>query len=250
MKLEADDHESLKDAVNVLENPGLAMQIANFIGKPIEYGVRKLPASSSERIGGVTRDALLFSLRLAVSTMKNQRGLSPSNITHKMLVTLSGAAGGAFGLPALAIELPVSTTIMLRSIADVARGEGENVCLIKTQLECIGVFALGGRSQSDDGSEIGYYATRVALGRAVAAAAEHIAEYGLVKEGAPVIVRLIAEIGTGSAYKFLRNLLRSPYPRLGRRAARRSICSLSITFKIWRADISRCGVWRGNTVLN
>ena len=156
MKLEAYDHESLKDAVNILENPGLAIQITNFIGKPIEYGVRKLPDSISERIGEATRCALRFSLRVAVSTMNNQRGLRPSNPTHKIFATLSGAAGGAFGLPALAIELPVSTTIMLRSIADAARGEGEDVRLIKTQLACIEVFALGSRSQSDDGSEIGY----------------------------------------------------------------------------------------------
>ena len=194
MKLEAYDHESLKDAVNILENPGLAIQITNFIGKPIEYGVRKLPDSISERIGKATRCALRFSLRVAVSTMNNQRGLRPSNPTHKIFATLSGAAGGAFGLPALAIELPVSTTIMLRSIADAARGEGEDVRLIKTQLACIEVFALGSRSQSDDGSEIGYYATRAALGRAVSEAAKHIAEKGLVEEGAPAIVRLIANV--------------------------------------------------------
>ena len=215
MKLEADDHESLKDAVNVLENPGLAIQIANFIGKPIEYGLSKLPDSSSERIGDITRHALHFSLRLAVSTMKNQRGLSSSDITHKMLVTLSGAAGGAFGLPALAIELPVSTTIMLRSVADVARGEGANICLIETQLECIEVFALGGRSQSDDGSETGYYATRVALGRAVAAAAKHIAENGLVKEGAPAIVRLIAEVATRFSIQVSEKFAAQSLPAIG-----------------------------------
>ena len=111
-----------------------------------------------------------------------------------MFATLSGAAGGAFGLPALAIELPVSTTIMLRSIVDVARGEGEDVRLIETQLACMEVFALGSRSQSDDGSETGYYATRVALGRAVSEAAKYIAEKGLVEEGAPAIVRLIANV--------------------------------------------------------
>ena len=37
----------------------------------------------------------------------------------------SGAAGGAFGLATLPVELPVSTIIMLRSIAAIARNEGE-----------------------------------------------------------------------------------------------------------------------------
>ena len=215
MKLESDDYESLKGAVNVLENPGLAIQIANFIGKPIESGVQKLPDSVSERIGEATRSALRLSLRVAVSTMNNQRGLDPSTTTHKILATLSGTAGGAFGLPALAIELPVSTTIMLRSIADIARGEGENLCFIETQVACIEVFALGGRSQSDDGSETGYYATRVGLYRAVADAAKHIAEKGLAEEGAPAIVRLIAKIATRFSIPVTDKFLAQSLPTIG-----------------------------------
>ena len=43
-----------------------------------------------------------------------------------VLSAASGAAGGAFGLASLPVELPVSTTIMLRSIADIARAEGED----------------------------------------------------------------------------------------------------------------------------
>ena len=39
----------------------------------------------------------------------------------------SGAAGGAFGLATLPLELPVSTVIMLRSIADIAISEGEDL---------------------------------------------------------------------------------------------------------------------------
>jgi EcsC protein family len=69
------------------------------------------------------------------------------------LATASGAAGGAFGLPTLPIELPVSTIIMLRSIADIARNEGEDLSDPETALSCLEVFALGGRAKSDDASE-------------------------------------------------------------------------------------------------
>lgn len=194
MTLEAADRDSLKDAVNVLETPGFAIQITNYIGKPIEYGVSRLPASVSRRIGDATRSALTKSLRVAVSTMNSERGLQPWNATHKILTTLSGAIGGAFGLPALGIELPVSTTIILRSIADIARGQGENIRDVETQLACIEVFALGGRSKSDDGSETGYYATRAALANAVTEAAKYITKKGLAEEGAPAIVRLITKV--------------------------------------------------------
>ena len=196
MNLEADDLHALKDAVDILENPGFAMHVTNLIGKPIEQAVDVLPESVSRRIGDATRSALQSSLRVAVSTMSNERALRPSNMMHKVLTTLSGAVGGAFGLPALAIELPVSTTIMLRSIADIARGEGENIRMAETQLACIEVFALGGHSPSDDGAETGYYATRAALARAVSEAAKYLAEKGLAAEGSPAIVRLITQVAT------------------------------------------------------
>ena len=146
MKLEPDDLQSLEDTVDILESSSSAIELTNLIGKPIEHAVNTLPASVSRRIDDTTRSALQSSLRVAVSTMNNERFMRPSYTVHKVLTTLSGAVGGAFGLPALAIELPVSTTIMLRSIADIARGEGENIRLAKTQLACIEVFALGGSS--------------------------------------------------------------------------------------------------------
>jgi hypothetical protein len=92
------------------------------------------------------------------------------------------------------MELPISTTIMLRSIADIARSEGETISEIGCKMACLEVFALGGPSKSDDASESGYFAVRTALARSVTKAAEYIAEKGLAEEGAPVLVRLIIKI--------------------------------------------------------
>jgi hypothetical protein len=49
----------------------------------------------------------------------------PASYRHKALAAPSGAIGGSFGLLALPIELPISTGIMLRSIGDIARAEGD-----------------------------------------------------------------------------------------------------------------------------
>jgi hypothetical protein len=68
---------------------------------------------------------------------------------------VSGAVGGFFGLPALALELPVSTTLLLRAIADIARSEGEPIKSTESRLACLEVFALGGNSRSDDATESG-----------------------------------------------------------------------------------------------
>jgi hypothetical protein len=196
MTLDPTDALALADAVRVLESPGLAVQIAEIIGKPIGYSIGRLPDAVMRRIGETTNAALRTALRAAVSTMNNERGITSSQRTHKTLATLSGAIGGAFGLPALAVELPVSTTIILRSVADIARSQGESIRDVDTQLACIEVFALGSGPKVEGTADGGYYATRAALAHAVSNAAQYIAQKGLVEEAAPVIVRLISKVAT------------------------------------------------------
>jgi hypothetical protein len=113
---------------------------------------------------------------------------------HKAAATLSGAAGGAFGMMALALELPVSTTILCRTIADIARENGEDLSSPAVQMACLEVFALGGPAASDDAGETGYFAIRTALARAVSQAAEYVATNAVTSESAPALVRLLALI--------------------------------------------------------
>jgi hypothetical protein len=194
MNLSPEERAQLATAVETLENPGLAFQLTSALGRPIEYGLSKLPGPVAAGIRSATEAALRSALRVAVLTLKAPAGKPASNKTHKALSMLSGAIGGAFGLPALSLELPVSTTVMLRSLADIARAEGEDVRTVDTQLACLEVFALGSKSEDDDGAETGYYATRAALAHAVTEAARYLTEKGLVEEGAPVMVKLIAKI--------------------------------------------------------
>jgi hypothetical protein len=85
---------------------------------------------------------------------------------------------------------------MCRSIADIARANGELLDSPSTRLACIEVFALGGVSRLDDAAEIGYFAVRSSLSRAVSEAAEYLASHTLADEGAPALVRLITAIAT------------------------------------------------------
>jgi hypothetical protein len=113
---------------------------------------------------------------------------------HRALATASGAAGGTFGLAALPIELPVSTAIMLRSIADIAQSEGEDLSDPESVLSCVEVFALGGRAGSADASESGYFAVRGMLAKTVTEAARFVAERGVIKEGAPILMKFITQV--------------------------------------------------------
>jgi len=187
--------EELRKAKELLDNPGLAARIAAVIGKPMERGLSLLPGPWSEAVNDATKKALETALEAALRTLGKNSQLEASTIWHKVAAAASGAGGGALGLPALIIELPVATTIMLRSIADIARSEGEDLRRAESQLACLEVFALGGRTSKDDVANSGYFAVRAALARAVSEAAGFIAERGLAKEGAPVMVRLISLIG-------------------------------------------------------
>lgn len=83
---------------------------------------------------------------------------------------------------------------MLRSIADIARSEGEDLSDPETALACVEVFALGGRAGSADASESGYFAVRGMLAKTVTEAARFVAERGLLKEGAPILLKFVTQV--------------------------------------------------------
>ena len=209
------DRKELQQAKYLLENPGVAIKITNILGLPIEEGIKKLPKKWSEKIGEITRTALLKASEAAIFTVKDIPGEGSSNKWHKLAVAASGSVGGFFGLAALAIELPVSTTIMLRSVAEIARSHGESMANAETKLACLEVFALGGKRKSDDGAESGYYAVRALLARSISEAAEFIAEKGFVEEGAPVLVRLITKISQRFGIQITEKFAAQAVPAIG-----------------------------------
>ncbi len=196
MAIKGKDYDDLKRAVKLLEFPSFISKIINFVGKPVEKIIDSLPIPISENIQEATEVTLNKLLTLTVKTMDKDSKSEASTIIPKIAISVSGALGGAFGLPALAIELPISTSIILRSIADIARSEGEDITTLQTRLACLEVFALGGRSDADDAAETGYFAVRAALAKAVSDAAKHIAAKGLTEKGAPAIARLVTQLAS------------------------------------------------------
>ncbi len=192
-ELPSRDQAALVKAKGLLESPGLVAKVTNYIGTPIEMALEYLPHGWQTKLDVGIRDALTVALKAALLTMgKTETESYPT--WHKIAAALSGAVGGAFGLPALIIELPVSTTIILRSIADTARANGEDLVNPEPQLACLEVFALGGPSKGDDAADGGYFAVRIALGKAVQEAAQYMAEKIVVEEVAPALARLISLI--------------------------------------------------------
>jgi hypothetical protein len=150
------DLDRLAEAVKLLESPGWTARVTGFIGMPLGWALKRLPKGAEKAISGATVKAIEKALEGAVSTLDRNYHGSPRKFLHTGAVALVGGVGGFFGLPGIALELPVSTVVMLRSIADIARSEGEDVGEIETRLACVQVFALGGKGRGDDAAEAGY----------------------------------------------------------------------------------------------
>ncbi|MDI9570615.1 MAG: EcsC family protein [Pseudomonadota bacterium] len=215
MEMSPTDIKRLRLAKELLENPGLAARLTNVIGMPFEKAFDYLPARWTGTIQGIAQKALRQALDVAVTTLDHNDQSSSRDRLHKFLVATSGGIGGAFGLPALSIELPATTVIMFRSIADIARSEGENIQLLETRLACLEVFALGGSSDMDNAAESGYFALRAILSKQVSEASKYIVEKGVVEEGAPVLVRLIATIASRFGATISQKAAASAVPVIG-----------------------------------
>ena len=195
MNLSRQDLADLRRAKDLLENPGLAAKLTSTLGKPFEKGMKMLPARVQKTVHATTEAALMKALNVAVTSLGSRRAGSSNDRMHRIAAAASGAAGGAFGIAAIGIELPLSTTLILRSIAEIAAAEGEDPRHIETKLSCLSVFALGSsKDQRDNAAESGYFAARTALASAVSEATKYLAEKGLGKTGAPALVRLVSLI--------------------------------------------------------
>ncbi|WP_172902598.1 EcsC family protein, partial [Escherichia coli] len=124
MHHEEGDLRDLERAVELLEQDTITETLTQLVGTPIDYLMSKLPKGAEEQIYSLVEKSLHKAADAALWSLDNEPNRIASTKTYKVFAAVSGAIGGAFGFSALAIELPVSTTIRLRSIADIARSEG------------------------------------------------------------------------------------------------------------------------------
>lgn len=191
--LSPEDRAVLARAVRVLEHPSLPARLSALVGQQLTLAGKFIPDVVVSAANSAANVALRAALRAAVKTLPKSGWSGPSRL-HTALAAMSGAAGGVFGLAALPVELPVSTTIILRSIAEIARQEGEDVNEPATALACLEVFALGGGAEAGPASESGYLAVRAALAKSIQQASRVMLQRGLADETAPALVRFISQI--------------------------------------------------------
>ncbi len=193
---EMHDVEDLRMAKRVLEAEGLAVRLSEVIGNPIESMIRRLPPQARKMIDQATGKALWAGLKVASSTLTAGRR-SESGRLYKIGALVTGGASGVFGASLLVFELPITTILMMRAVLDIARSLGHDIKSPEIQASAVEVFAFGSkRNPHDDGTEMSYYATRLALAQVVSDATRHLAAKGLASKTAPALVRLIASVGS------------------------------------------------------
>jgi hypothetical protein len=192
-RLTAEHRRELKLAVDLLENPHFAARLADYVGQPINSIVERLPRTLNERLRDSVRGAILKCLEVAINSLEYDAPEAAPDWLNNVVIGLAGGVGGFFGMAALPVELPITTVLMLRAIAGIARAEGEDLSLIETRLACLEVFALGVRGPHDR-ANVDYYAARLVLTRLTYDVAALLTERGAVNASTPIIAKLVGEI--------------------------------------------------------
>jgi hypothetical protein len=222
------DKEFIKNAADFFENPSFLLKMANMFGLPLQKLTEALPESAS----GIVDAALKEALRIAVDTVGGRaadstleeayRASGWTGLWHRVAATVTGGAGGAFGLAGLAIELPVTTGIIFRSIASTAQEFGENITTPEGRLECLTVLAYGGPGKSDDAMDASYLSARLAMATLVRDAAVFVAKPGaqaitdaIAAGTAPSLIRLIAAVSSRFGIIVTEKFLAQSLPVIG-----------------------------------
>lgn len=181
--LSLEKQQFIREAVAALEFPQPLARISQMIGQPIERTVQMLPASVQSLVFSATEKALEGALGASLATVPEPRiqtesfeamiARADANANQHRLGTIaSGAVGGFFGAWGLVFELPVTTGVMLRSIATIAQSFGEDLSTVDSKLECMKVFAFGSPHPSDTSTDTSYYGARLLLRRFVTEASQ------------------------------------------------------------------------------
>ena len=182
----------LARAVGRLENTSLASHLADLAGRPVGKALTSVPEALKSRLDKAAETAILRCLDVAVKSLKPTKK-PPMTRVATMLAGVSGGVGGLLGVAGLPVELPVTTILMLRAIANIARHQGEDLSKLEARLACIEVFALGAGATKNQAA-LGYYASRALFARLSNDAVNFFVERGVASASAPVINRFVSEV--------------------------------------------------------
>ncbi|KAG8149569.1 EcsC family protein [Burkholderia catarinensis] len=219
--LSQEDRDALWRAKQVLESPSLTMKLTGMLGAPVEKMIARLPDFATGKINDATQLALRKCLNIALRTLgkppaPDAEPDKPSNLLHKLAVATTGAAGGAFGFLALPVELPVTTTLIFRSVCDIARSEGEDLASVDTQLQCLAVLGMGGNpDKQEEDADLGYFVLRGALAQTISKASSDITTKGIAAHSSAAVFKLVQTVASRFSVQVTEQMAAKSIPAIG-----------------------------------
>ena len=158
-----------------LSSRSILSSVIATLGNVVHRGLAMVPAEWREPITAKIHETLVVVQGPAVWNMDDDPGRGSKEWLYTASVIAAGIAGGAGGLPTLLVELPITTGLMLRSIADTGRAHGGRIEDPLFRATCIEVFAYGTPIEEDD-EELTFLAARLGAVKVAEATAEVIAK--------------------------------------------------------------------------
>jgi hypothetical protein len=197
MSLTPSEIQFINEAQAFLENPSFLVKAANLVGKPLEKGLKMLPASVQTKVHGAVEVSIKRGLEIVSKSVVQEAQSFEQAIAvsrkqgwfHTAASFATGVVGGFFGVASLPVELPVTTAIMLRSIVSTARDFGHDISTPDVQLECLYVLSLG--SSGDKAVQSVYWTSRLAFSDIIRHAAREIE-----KNSGPLLLRFLAQVAS------------------------------------------------------
>jgi EcsC protein family len=118
------------------------------------------------RYQALVEGALQNAYRIGTLGLDATNGNRPRHRASRLAAAATGGVSGFIGAPGIAADLPVTTCLMMRSIAAIARSHGEDLTSADTRRACIEVFAFGGPDIADQDIDIAWWTIRGSLSHA------------------------------------------------------------------------------------
>ncbi len=243
----------VEKAVEHLEFPSLVVRITNQLGKPLEAGIGRLPGPMKGLVTNGSQKAIEKALATALQTLPDAKpartfeeaatSSRKGALMHGDGSAAIGALGGFFGLPALLVELPLVTTVLLRSMAEIAGQFGEPLDDRRVQLDCLSLFSYGAPTDKDDGVDSAYYGARLGFSALLDQSVKFIAGKTAAEilravqhKSAPALVTLIVKIATRFEVVVGEKAIAQMIPGIGAGAG----AAINLAFSEHYTQLARC----------
>jgi EcsC protein family len=199
---------------------GTGVQMLNALGGKAEGLLDQLPANVRDGLTEATERALLLSVQAAQGTRRAVP--DQKEWINTAVATALGAAGGFGGLPGALVELPATTTMLLRAIQGVAAETGFDPATESVQFDCVRVFSAAGPLDFDDGADLGFLSARMtltggAMQKLIATVAPKLATALGQKLAAQTVPILGAVAGAGTNFAYTRYYQKIAHVQFGLR---------------------------------